>query len=99
MGTCSSAQKKTDSTAKASNGMCFKAKDPSPIKEKPLNEEKPVNLLGVMSPDFGRISSLNLLLFVFLIFWCSKFLTSFWFGERVFFFGSLTSWLVICSKW
>ncbi|KAI0510517.1 hypothetical protein KFK09_011121 [Dendrobium nobile] len=56
MGTCSSAQKKVDSTAKASNGVCFKAKDvsiPSPIKEKALNEEIPVNMFGVMSPDFG----------------------------------------------
>ncbi|KAH0461114.1 hypothetical protein IEQ34_008689 [Dendrobium chrysotoxum] len=56
MGTCSSAQKKVDSTAKASNGVCFKAKDvfiPSPIKEKALNEENPVNMFGVMSPEFG----------------------------------------------
>ncbi|XP_020589905.1 uncharacterized protein At3g27210-like [Phalaenopsis equestris] len=42
MGTCSSAQKRTDSTVKASNGVSFKAKEvfiSSPIKEKALNEE------------------------------------------------------------
>ncbi|XP_028550074.1 amino acid transporter ANT1 [Dendrobium catenatum] len=58
MGTCSSAQKKVDSTAKASNGVCFKAKDvsiPSPIKEKALNEENPVGLCIALAFTFPII--------------------------------------------